>query len=370
MSNLGLGLTAANAYFQEGERLADRAKQDQRFDWERQRAEAGLSILPDQTRAAQSGYQNTTDQNEAAMQVRPGQTANTMAEQQQTAYGLGRAAERQPYTEDLKDQRTGIDTIKTKAEVEALPGLLKQQKQKGVFDEAAATTQTFGALAKLVQLGDNNAIVKFMNDMDAIDDDPADRFPAPVAKVGRVPNPDDPNDELFVATDANGNVLQHISMTKLRQLAEGPGGFEKLKGGETLVRTDSRGNAVPVYTAPEDATTKASKMGPLERDVNYLVRGQNMSNEQALDYLKSAKTMSRDQFVLKALSDKVASGFGKQPTAEDIKAFGEMYDRATGKTPTAAPGAAPASAPAGAPAPAAAAGGKAPSIYDVMGLPR
>ena len=80
-------------------------------------------------------------------------------------------------------------------------------------------------------------------------------------------------------------------------------------------------------------------MGPLERDVSYLMQSHGMTQDQALERLNSAKTMSRQSFVLKSIEN--AQAMGKKVTPADEAEFGAMYDRvqASNRPATAAPAA-------------------------------
>lgn len=57
MSSLGLGLVAANEFFKEGDRQQLRDRDAQRFDWERQKAQAELSTAPSLADATRTGAQ-------------------------------------------------------------------------------------------------------------------------------------------------------------------------------------------------------------------------------------------------------------------------------------------------------------------------
>ena len=63
------------------------------------------------------------------------------------------------------------------------------------------------------------------------------------------------------------------------------------------------------------------KQSPIERDVNYLTAKHGMTPEQALSYLNSAKTQTREQFITNVIKER-----GLGASNEDIVRAGELYD--------------------------------------------
>ncbi len=96
--------------------------------------------------------------------------------------------------------------------------------------------------------------------------------------------------------------------------------------------------------------------------MSYLVTQHGMTKDQALAHLNSAKTMTREQFILKSVQDSIA--MGKKPTSEEVANFGALYDsaRQAPATSRAAPATAPTS---NSPAPA----NLDPQIKSLLGIP-
>lgn len=343
--NLGLGLIAADSYFKEGDRREVR-------DYNRKLRDSELSLLPDKTEATRSGYRDTLAENEARGQERPGRTANTLKRQQIEATGLDRAAGRQMTLEDTADakaaaglsdarmtlqqqpQRQQMESDKLKVEAAGAAQAVQQLPQRLAAAAAAGTLQQRDAQIQLIAglepaLATNNPQLVQQYVQGAID---TGLFPsvqgAKVAKVGMAA------DGRFIAQGQDGAAIFSVSRDDLARLKQ-LGGKTELKtvnAGDSLVQVQG-GKATPLYTAPESEKSKASKTGPLERDVNYLVQSHGMTQQQALAHMNAAKSMSRQQFILKGLEGK--AGLGQKPTNEDIAELGALYDRAAASAPAA-----------------------------------
>jgi hypothetical protein len=180
-----------------------------------------------------------------------------------------------------------------------------------------------------------------------------------VAEVGSMK--DAKGQPLLVAKGADGAVLFQMPLADMQRVRDSMAKPETMKvnEGDSVVQVRG-GRVTPLYTAPTSQGKAAERMGPLERDVGYLMRAHNMTNAQALAHLNASKTMSREQFVLKSVQDSVA--LGKKPNDAEVSEFGAIYDRATQGGPRAAP----ATPPAG---PRAAQPGMDPALKKLLGIP-
>ena len=145
----GGGLAAINAYDQ----AMNDVEKRQRFEWERQRAQAELSNLEAKAKAERSGYELSAGQNQAGLellpswknaqesnynetfganqersQVRPGRVANTIKQQGIDSYGLDRAAIRQPMRDDATDAQVELNLGENRNAISNLPAKTKAQR--------------------------------------------------------------------------------------------------------------------------------------------------------------------------------------------------------------------------------------------------
>ncbi|WP_448510008.1 hypothetical protein [Immundisolibacter sp.] len=360
MSALGLGLIAADQYFKAGDARVQREREGQRFDWERQRAESELSTLPDKTEADRSGYQLRNKQNTANIGLSDVQAENAKKKFELEGSGLDAAKERQPLEQAAALNGAEIAKTLSEFQVQDLPRVIAEKKRAGVFGDADSSVAAIGKLAELIKLGDQTQVITFMNAMNETRD-PGQRKP-PVAIVGIEQDPKT-GEKVFVAKDANGQDVMRMSAAQMQRVRDfiGKTEFKTVNAGDSLVQIKG-GQATPVYTAPESARSAAAKQGPLERDVGYLVNQHGMTKDQALAHLNSAKTMTREQFILKSVQDSIA--MGKKPTSEEVANFGALYDSAR-QAPTAQPSRQPAAPASNSPAPA----NLDPQIKSLLGIP-
>lgn len=300
MSGLNLGLAAADAYYRADDARVLREQQRERFGWDKQYAEAGLSTLPDRTDAAKSGYQLQTAQNKANLDLVPNQAA--------------------------------VAKALSEFSVEELPSRIAQMRQQRIFSDVDAQTAGIAKLADLIQMGDPQQITSYLNawrktNPSAIKTD--------VAQVGFTK--DDKGENVFVALDAQGNPLMQMSAGQIQRVRDSLGKMDiKLaKPGESIVGIKN-GVATPLYTAPVDPMlAKAAKMGPLERDVNYLMTSHGKTQDQALAYLNSAKGKTKETFIQEMIKEGTRLN-GRVPTNSEIKSYGDMWENV--RTQTSGPG--------------------------------
>lgn len=362
MSKLGLALIGGSAALNEYERLEDRdtsrQRAQKRFDWESQRAESELSTLPDKTAADRSGYQLRGAQNSANLGLVDAQTENAKKKLQQESAGLDAAQKRQPDELAALANKAAVAKTLSDFDVENLPRALAEKKLQGTFSDADVYTASISKLADLLATNDQNAVIRFMNGMN--DAGVFGKKHAPVSGVTILQDPTT-KENVFVATDSAGQPVLQMSASQMKRIRDSVGKteYKTVNAGDSLVQIKG-GVATPVYTAPESARSAAAKQGPLERDVGYLVTQHGMTKDQALAHLNSAKTMTREQFILKSVQDSIA--MGKKPTSEDVANFGTLYDSARQAPATQKPAPAPAS---NSPAPA----NLDPQIKSLLGIP-
>lgn len=373
--SLAMGLAAVDEYFREGDRREVRDRDRKRFGWEEKRAESEMSLLPDKTEAERLGYVDRAGASKVNIDLRPQRTANEGLRLGQENVSLVRAGARQNTVEDANDARAnysladakfklgqqpteqqtttirndmGLEQVRndqrnqpavlqtqtnnanmaleqSKADVVAQPMKIAQQAAAGTVSQMQAQGQLLSTLYDAIQTGNPDIVRGYIqNSLNT------GLFPQLKGKtVGEVGSVKGANGKpAIVAKDDTGQVIFQMSLDELQRVRSAMAKPEtmKLNDGDTVVQV--RGNQItPLYTAPVSPGKAAEKMGPLERDVTYLVGKHGMTKDQALAHLNASKTMSREQFVLKSITDTVA--LGKKPTDAEVAEFGAIYDRAT-----------------------------------------
>ncbi len=366
--NLGLGLIAADAFVKENQAQDIRDREKQRFDWERQRAEAEMGLLPDKAAAERSGYKLRSGQNQQGLDLLPGDTANKITEQgnrgQRLTYekdripteeatndtkatiGLNQAANELINQPDKLTQQNNVQKIATalsSVDVDELPRTLAQKRLTNEVSQADSDLMIGAKLSDLIDAGDQNSIVRLLNAQKATSQDPKIAGMPNAASVSRAT--DGNGVEYLVIKDAQGKQIMAKPVESFRAAKNALAKitYEKVDAGDSMVRVQG-GKVTPVYTAPESAKSLSAKLGPLERDVTYLTSRHGMTDQQALDYMRSAKQMTKQEWMNRALIERGKLG---DVSKDDIKALSDMYDNAQKYSlPAAAPAAAPAPAPA------------------------
>lgn len=339
--NLGYGLAAVDSYFKAGDerkvREYDQAKRD-----------AELSLMGDKVDADRNRLRLESAQSSAGLETLPGQTANTMAKQRYEQADLTAKADRQGLDNAAAMSNSKVAAKTAKFNEDNLATTLDSMAVKNELSKQEQLDAVMGQLAKTFNANDKPRALAFANKI-ASASNILPEFNGKTATDITVENGADKlntgpgyrikfNDgtDLFLAQQTMNDALTRVKgNAKLHFMHD-------KDTGEVLVGNESTGK-VTVARQPDlsRVTNNVNKMGPLERDVNYLVSGHGMSKEQALAHLKSTNTMSRDNFVLKSIEN--AQAMGKKVTDADIAQFGAMYDRtkqsavagaqATGKRP-------------------------------------
>ncbi len=332
MSGLGLGMIAGAAAIDEQKRQEIRDREAQRFNWERQQKEADLSLLGDKTDSERSRLKLGRAQSEAGLEVLPGATANTIQEQRNKAFGLGT----EEATQDYK-RRAAVSDAKVKAATAQFDddNLVKTLAQKSVQGELSAEDQRDSVMARLAQAfdaNDSNRALSFFNSVSSasglIPETNGKRAVNVTVTQGQDRLHSGPGYQIDF-DDGTNMFLSHQTMKAARDRVNGNQklNFMHDKGtGEVLVGNPTTGRVTVAREADlSRLKSDTSRMGPLERDVSYLMQSHGMTQDQALERLNSAKTMSRQSFVLKSIEN--AQAMGKKVTASDEAEFGAMYDR-------------------------------------------
>ena len=377
--DLGLALAAGNAFFKEQNAQDIRDREKSRFDWERQRAEAEMSVLGDKTEADRSGYKLRSGQNAAGLELLPGDTANRLAEQELRGGELAGAKERQPEELEAKSINAGIDLgtargrrdrqpteeatknvqadmglAQAQAEQEMQPGKITQAKnanivatelsqvdvnnlprmvaEKVMKSELSATDGALMVAAKisdLIDAGDANSIITLLNAQKKYSTDPKVQALPDVASVSKAQDAN--GTEFLVLKDAKGATIlsRPIDIYRQAKTALAPTDVKAVDAGDTLVTTRG-GKVVSTFTAPESQKSLNSKQGPLERDVNYYVREFGLTKEQAIERINSTKGKSREDFVRDAVQKEAIGNETPEQLRAKAAKWSKFYDDVKG----------------------------------------
>lgn len=349
MYDIGIGLEAANTFFDSNERTRKQRiaeeREARRWKSEAEGLDAGDTARPSATEAEISGNQNTAQANRAQMEVRPLQTEVAVGDLQGQ---IGR----QPTEEQTKDlqAKTGLDTATAASAlsgvaIEQLPDALKRARAQGAVSDVETGEIVMGGLARALKGGDNKQILDYFNRVSALDGGPQ------AVKVGVA-------DGNFVALDASGQPIMQVPMSKLETLAY-PRERVTLSEGQTLADVDSRGNVNPLYknpktfAPPSDAAGGAGGRKPAAvQTAEWLVEqsGGALTGIQAFNLVQQAKSKPRGEYIREYARTMGAAQVvlgSKAKTVAQLKAeANELYNETNGFETAAAAAPAPAPAPA------------------------
>lgn len=341
--NLNLGMRAANAAFQEFDAQQVRDQRKREWDAHNKRADSELSMLAEKADADRTDYLMRAARNRSGLELQPSrqrvEQGRLSAEESDQAFKESMrpslekyeqnktesALRRQPI--ELETYGLNAQTARSNARVgqadaqvaeENVPNRMTQGRQKQAVDDYSHHAQTVSSLAQAVTSGDPAATLKLLNGLnDAL---PEGKRVKPAVRLGTIDG-----GRKLIALDADGNQTGGALDVEQMKAMASRGEVVKLNPGQTI-GTMGKGGFTPTYTAPDPDGAK-TRQGPLQRDVEYLKTYHGMTNEQALAHLSSAKTMTRDQFILSVLKEKAAKGF-ETPTQKDAEDIGTLYDNA------------------------------------------
>lgn len=354
--DLGLAMTAGNAFFREQNAQDIRDREKQRFDWEQKRANAEMSLLDAKTSADRSGYELRAGQNQQGVELLPGDTANKKTEQgikterlageagrvsaeeakkdADAQLGLAKSASDLMMQPEKLEQERNVQKIATaisNLDVDELPRTLAQKKLANEVSASDADVLIAAKLSDLIDAGDTNNIVRLLNAQKRTLQDPKIQGLPDVASVSKAKDAN--GMEFLVLKDAQGNQImaRPIEAYRAAKNALSKINYEKIDAGDSLVRVQG-GKVTPVFTAPESEKSRNASAGPLARDINYYMKEFGLTKEQAEQKVNSTKSMSREQFVLKAVQENTM--YGKDPDPKVAEKWGKFYDDVMGNRTT------------------------------------
>lgn len=288
---IDLGLAAVDSYARADDARVLREQQRQMFDWQRQKQESELALLPEKQAAQKSGYQLQNANNTAALEVAPNHAKVAKA---------------------LSDYA-----------VEDLPHQIGAMRRQGVFSEADAQTAGIAKLGDLIQLGDHDQIVNFLNGWRKSN---PSSMQTDVAKAGFAKDPET-GENTFYAVDAQGNPVMKMPASQISRAKNSIGktDLKVVKPGEQLVGVKG-GKATTLFNNPVDPALVKGLSGGAHptaniQDAEWVMK--NRDNPQAMAAWKEVRSSrgGKAQFVQNMIGKTL---MGRE-TPEEIRARGDLY---------------------------------------------
>lgn len=345
----GGGLAAINAYDQ----AMNDVEKRQRFEWERQRAEAELSNLDAKARAERSGYDLSAGQNRAGLELlpswknaqesnynettganqeeavaRPGRVSNTLKQQGMESYGLDRASARQPTEEDVKDTNARAQTLTSQSTLDNLPDQLQTAAMKGLIDKQGVHEVMQGIVADFIGKNDKQGAINFMNKS------------AEKGGVGRkvVDIQQTQTGYKFIDADGGAHEMPVADIYRARQmylqkLNAGKYKFLAAKDGSVVAGNENTGRADVVYQGNPNTMNQEHQPAEVKTAEWLIKNGAAKDANQAWAMVRSAKEKTRSEFVMDIVSRNAMYG----QDAKMAQQAGAIYDtikESEGSAPT------------------------------------
>lgn len=345
-----------------------------RFQWEKQKAEAELSNLPLKTQADASNFRNTigendsaeqlrplkTDatasryrdiigENEASAKLRPIETENKMREATNKAYSLDAAGARLPTVERTNDVNAAVglqdaqtrqtiqpvksETAVTQANIDKqttdnqfanLAESLRQGNEKGILNKYAQADVMFANIGRLLADGRHGDAKAFANEVIKN----KGLFPA-TNDLGEVTDiKSTPQGVQFTFSNSEPMTVPADAFRAAMQRAQkGEFGHAATKDGGLYLYDKHTGRTQQVVKG--DPAMARGQHTPAEiQTMEYLVsKGVAKNTEQAWDMVRSSREKTRSAFIM----DYVSKNAINPKQAEALKQqAGELYDSLKG----------------------------------------
>lgn len=333
----GWGLTLANmakGYADEDNARVLREQQRQRFDWEAQQA-------PALVKARNAANALVSAEADIGLSTAPQRTENARLKQANENIGLqadNAAADltaQQRVNEATLGLRGSESALRSQPVEQAIAEMARigqgeEQSRafRGHLGHYVANKDYAGAMRLVNAVFNNPVVFPHTNGRKALGIDEVKKG-AVLGKDARGKPIKADADGVFVRdSNGQGTLFTNESLGQAMQEKQKPGTFKAVQAdnGNIVSFDTTSGKASTVIKGSGVSNGAAAKQGPLERDVSYLVNQHGMTKEQALAHLNQAKTMTREQFILKSVQDSIAMGVN--PTTEIITNFGTLYDSA------------------------------------------
>lgn len=300
--NLSGAIAGGNAFFEQNERIKLRNQEEQRFDWERQKAESELSLLPDKTTALRSGYKNDTSRNESELALRPGEQSNKLEEQRQRAYSLERARSRQGLLEDTNDTNAESGKVKadtalalSKDELAQLPDTIARAHRDKAISDADAADKLHTGVATYFRLRDNAGAAKLINETILTGQNGGKPPENPI--VDWKPEQDPKTGKtMLIGVDAQGNARYSLDREEMQQKAY-PVTTHIVPAGGSVVSTDKSGRTAVQATVPAKPTSGGKEGQVISLIKLYQQQGKTL--EEATRMATKLKQMDPSNAVFK-----------------------------------------------------------------------
>ena len=344
--NLGLGLIAANSYFKEGDAQKTR-------DYEQSKRDAEVLSLGDKTAAERSGHQLRNDQNTAAREILPTQTANSktrlgldstdltgQADRQptdlktkgiQSTMGLidvQAAQTNQPQQHQVKSNQLEAAGLQSADDVKQLPGKLARAATQGTLDGQGQSDVVLGTMGQLIGRQDKAGAISFANEIaknsNLLPNTNGKTF-SDIVPVRKGENGAQGDGYNFITSDGQAKFVPVEAIAGAQEkLKSGKYNFIHNRDGSVFSGNENTGAVKQVYQG--DSTAQKNQHTPAEvQTMQWLITNKVAKDATgAWGMVRSAREKTRNSFIMDYSAKNAMPGQDGNKIAADA---GAIYDQ-------------------------------------------
>lgn len=317
MSKLGLAVAAYGGYQARDRQLKDQAYQDRQREYGTAQMDANQAGLADAAAARDSGNRLTAAQNGAELGLVPQRTAIAASQLTQKQDLLPRQQETERKKTEMQGQQADQD-------FEMFGQHLRQQRIEGAITDQAAQTMAMHKLVDVIDTGAPQQVLSYFNSIvkaGALGD-----MPGPQADDVRLIKGPDGTDK--VALMSGGKPIIALGAAEMDRIRQQGQKYDYKVVGKSLVKTDARGNATPVFTSPEATAERAGRQPAEVQTMDWMVKnGVAKDANDAWGKLRTAREKGKAGFIADMMKGSIMPGMSEDDLRKQETAFGSMFDR-------------------------------------------
>lgn len=321
MSDLGLAVAAYGGYQARDRQLKDQAYQDRQREYGTAQMDANQAGLADAAAARDSANRLSAAQSNAEAGLVPQRAAIASSQ-------LGLQQEMLPRQQQTARQQTEMQGMQSDQDYAQFPQQLRLKLADGAIQTADAQRMALAKLVDVIDTGAKAQVVQYANGVRSAGIF-GDLTGPEISDVRMVKGQD--GQERIALIDAKGSPVVALSagdMDSLRALGRK---YDFKTVGKSLVRTDSRGNATPVFTSPEATAEKAGHKPAEVATMDWMVQnGVAKDANEAWNKLRTAREKGKAGFIADMMKGAILPGMSEEDLRKQETAFGSMFDRLNG----------------------------------------
>lgn len=321
MSKLGLAVAAYGGYQARDRQLKDQAYQDRQREYGVAQMDANQGGLADAAAARDSANRLSAAQNNAE--------AGLVPQRQRIASSqLGLQEEMLPRQQQTARQTSQMQGMQSDQDFAQFPQQLRMKLADGAIQQADAQRMALAKLVDVLDTGAKSQVVQYANGIRSAGIF-GDLTGPEISDVRLVKGQD--GQERIALVDSSGKPAVALSATEMDSLRALGRKYDFKTVGKSLVRTDSRGNAAPVYTSPEATAEHAGRQPAEVQTMDWMVKnGVAKDANDAWGKMRTAREKGKAGFISDMMKGSIMPGMSEADLRQQENAFGAMYDRLNG----------------------------------------